>query len=707
MSQSPDGQKPTGLPQFPFGAVYFRKSNPPAEDWARDHRTAAADGLNTFRHWFLWGAIEVSPGVYDWSDYDRHLDLAAEHGIKTIIAEMVNVAPEWAYRRYAHARFETRDGRRVDSVMHGSCVVGGAPGLCLDNQDYRQAAEQFLRTLAERYRDHPGLGGYDIWNEINYPADVCYCPATVAEFRDWLAVRYGDLRALGEAWHRYSFETWEDVMPPRTLGPYPDVLDWLRFRIENAEEQLAWRARLFRELDPMHPVTAHGVAGSLVAMASNTRDDWRAATHVDSYGLTWVACRKGDEPWKLWHAVDLTRAAARGKPFWHAEAQGGPLWLQPQVVGRPREDGRIPTPDDLRLWHMTSFAGGALGLLYPRWRPLLDGPLFGAFGPYAMDGTRTERSETSSRLARWANAPEQAWLWEMRPVRGDVGIVVLPETQLFAYALLGDSSAYAQALEGVYRGFFDNNIQADWVRISDIDAYDVLYLPVPIVVSQASVDRLRQWVAAGGVLIAEGCPGYFDEAGRVETVQPGAGLGTLFGVRESRVEFAPDLVADLEIRFGEHGVPGGLFLQGYDVAGGTAVAWHDDGQAAIVDCAHGNGRVRLVGTMPGFGYAANPVAAARVWFAEALRFAGRAQHVSTGRSAVTARLHEGPAGLCLWVINPERRPVFADLAFGEKWGPFGGGEVLWGGLPQEGVQVRGRRVALTVDARDAVVVRLS
>ena len=62
---------------FPYGAVYFRKSNPPAEDWARDHQTAAQVGMNTFRHWFLWGAIEVAPGKFDWADYDRMMDLAA------------------------------------------------------------------------------------------------------------------------------------------------------------------------------------------------------------------------------------------------------------------------------------------------------------------------------------------------------------------------------------------------------------------------------------------------------------------------------------------------------------------------------------------------------------------------------------------------------------------------------------------------------
>jgi hypothetical protein len=62
---------PAADPVFPYGAVYFRKSNPPEQDWARDHATAARIGMNTFRHWFMWESIEVAPGKYDWADYDR------------------------------------------------------------------------------------------------------------------------------------------------------------------------------------------------------------------------------------------------------------------------------------------------------------------------------------------------------------------------------------------------------------------------------------------------------------------------------------------------------------------------------------------------------------------------------------------------------------------------------------------------------------
>ena len=113
----------TKLPQVPFGAVYFRKSNPPQEDWERDYGVAAEDGLNVFRHWFMWAAIERKPGVYDWDDYDRQMDLAAKNGIKTIIAELTHAVPDWAYRKFAHARQVRADGRPLTSNMGVSSSV--------------------------------------------------------------------------------------------------------------------------------------------------------------------------------------------------------------------------------------------------------------------------------------------------------------------------------------------------------------------------------------------------------------------------------------------------------------------------------------------------------------------------------------------------------------------------------------------------------
>jgi beta-galactosidase len=690
------------LPRFPFGAVYFRKSNPPRADWARDYQVAAQDGMNVFRHWFAWSAIEVAPGVYDWDDYDRQLDLAAEQGIKTIIAEMIAIAPEWAYRTFAHARYETCEGRKLDSSMYGSCAIGGAPGLCLDNTDVHQAAERFLRALVTRYRDHPGLGGYDIWNECGYGAETCYCPATAAKFRAWLQDKYPDLRTLGEAWHRYSVAFWEDIVPPRHQGPYPDTLDWLRFRIDNAYQLMRWRADVIRSIDEEHPVTAHGVAASLTSMANRGTDDWRAAAEVESYGFTWVACRKGDEPWKQFHAVDLARASSRGKPFWHAEAQGGPLWMQPQVIDRPREDGRIPTAEDVRYWALLSFMGGATGLLYPRWRPLLDGPLFGAFGPYDMDGSRTPRSKMASKLAKWANAPEQANLWLSRPVRGEIGIVYVPETQLFAYAQQGNTAFYSESMFGAYPGFFDLDVQADWVHIDHIGEYKALYLPFPLMLSQGTADRLKAWVADGGTLVVEGCPGYFDDCAHAGPMQPNLGLDELFGVQESYVEFTPDLLGSLQFNLGGIPVRGGIFLQSYQPRGGTPVGWYPDGRVAAIDHVFGKGKTRLIGTMCGAGYAGHPQDRSPLFWADVLHFAEQVQHITCSDPDVKARIHDGVGGTFLWVANPSHQPRFVQLQFSDRWGPFSSGHTMWGA---EAVVV-GRRVTLTIGARDVAILEL-
>ena len=192
-------------PQVAYGAVYFRKSNPPREDWERDYAQAAADGMNMFRHWFLWGAIEVAPDVYDWSDYDRQMELAARNGIGTVIAEFSESVPEWFFHGNKDCFSVLRNGAQVPYTgLSGSCMTGGfvPGGLCLDNPKTLGYVEKFLRALANRYKGHPGLFGYDIWNECNYSPDACFCDHTQKKFRAWLKDKYGSLKNLGAAWYR-------------------------------------------------------------------------------------------------------------------------------------------------------------------------------------------------------------------------------------------------------------------------------------------------------------------------------------------------------------------------------------------------------------------------------------------------------------------------------------------------------------------------
>ena len=160
-------------------------------------------------------------------------------------------------------------------------------------------AGKFLTALVERYRDKPATLGYDVWNEG--AVQECFCPATQAKFREWLKAKYGTIEALGRAWHRYSFGDWDSVHPPHSTGGYPDSLDWLAFRRDDAIRLLHWRTELIRRLDKRNKITAHST-GLL------TEIEWRTAADVDSYGYTWVASRHGNDPWMQFQAVDVVRA---------------------------------------------------------------------------------------------------------------------------------------------------------------------------------------------------------------------------------------------------------------------------------------------------------------------------------------------------------------------------------------------------------------
>jgi beta-galactosidase len=691
---------------FPYGAVYFRKSNPPEQDWARDHQTAAHIGMNTFRHWFMWSVIEVAPGKYDWDGYDQMMDLAAKNGIKVIIAEMITCAPEWAFRKYAHARFLANDGHIVESTVSASSETGGYQGLCLDNPDVRAIAENFLVALAERYRNHPALLGYDLWNENTSMGGTptrmyCFCEGTKRKLREWLRVRYGSLEQTRKVWHRYSYETWDDLNPPPTFAGYSESLDWLQFRIDDAYSLFDWRVKLFRKLDPHHQITAHGVAGTLEDLPSASHDEWRSATRVDIYGLTWIASQEGDDPWRQYQALDLVRGGSRGKPFWHAEAEAGPPPIKPEVAGIELKYRRQPTPDDVRLWNLVSCAGGARGILYPRWRPLLDGPLFGAFGAFAMDGSVTPRAEMAGRVARWAN--DNPKLWKSKPVKGDVGLVFVPESEIFNYMQQGDTTFYAQSIRGAYQAFFDSNIQPDFVSIDDVSEYKIVYLPYPVMLKEETAAKLKKYVEQGGTLVSEGLPGYFGEHGHVGIVQPNYGLDEVFGAGESHVEFIPDISDDLMLEVKGAQIYGRFFSQGYKVQGGEAVGHYADGAVAAVEHKFGQGRTLLIGSFPGAGYYLHHAAATRDLFAGLPAMAGVTPQLKIDDNSVQARLHQGAGGTYLWVTNPTQGSRQVKVTLSASAGNYKSGEDIWG---KQSITVDGQQVTVTVGGRDASVIAL-
>lgn len=198
------------------------------------------------------------------------------------------------------------------------------------------------------------------------------------------------------------------------------------------------------------------------------------------------------------------------------------------------------------------------------------------------------------------------------------------------------------------------------------------------------------------------CPGYFDDVGHVGPRQPALGLDALFGVQESYVEFVPDLLENSALGFGDMQISGGLFRQAYQPTTGVPRGHYADGRVAVVDNAYGRGRVRLVGTMVGYGYYSQHDPGTRAFFADLLRLAGKRQQASVSDARIPARLHAGGGHTYLWVANPLRQEIAVRVEMGEGWGPFASGRALWG----PAAAVNGRAVTVTLPGRDAAVIEL-
>ena len=383
-------------------------------------------------------------------------------------------------------------------------------------------------------------------------------------------------------------------------------------------------------------------------------------------------------------------------------------------------------------------AAGVSGILNCRWRPLQNGHVFGSFAYYDTDGAPTDRSEAASRTAKWANAPEQKPLFAACPVRGDIGILFEPDSEVFLTALFGtnlyhtntmgpwnyrydpaklkplqdyatgiDSTAYANAVRGAYQAFMDCNIQADFVKKEDLEQYGAVYVPCPLMLPEAAVEALREYVRDGGTLISEGAPAYFDETGFLCGTQPCAALSELFGAQQSYIEFLPDLLEKEPEPFciGDiSGAAAGLYLQKYTPTTGRALGEYVNlGGTAAVENRFGDGRALLIGTSPGMGYWHHKTGEARALYAWLLEWAGIEQTLVTNSRRVMARLHQGGEYSALWVVNNSLHDTDVRVTLASRFGGIAG-MTQHTGLPD--ARFEGRTVSVRVPAQDAFVAGL-
>lgn len=598
--------------------------------WLKDLQQIKELGFNTVRCWVEWSSNEKEEGQYDFRALEALLELAEEAGLKAIVQVYIDSAPEWVGHAYPDAKFVASNGLPVESQS--------APGFCFDHPRVQEKILAFFSETAEAVKDKPAFYGWDLWSEphiINW-AEVyylgnpeylqfCYCPHTMARFRDWLQKKYRKLENLNESWYR-TYRDWEEVEPPRfgTILTYTDYIDWKEFISDKLAEDLALKAEAVKKIVPQSVVTSHSAIPGIFSRPNwnGTPDDRKMADSVDYYGVSiypkhaWTV-----EPWPVVFRSsghDFARSMGwKNGGFYIGELQAGQgvfgMKLSTPVFGK-----------DLRDWMWTSVAYGARAVNIYAYYPMSSGYESGGYGLVELDGKITERATAAGDVARVITQNMDLFFNSHIP-QSDIAILYNPLSHMVGgqqqFTGEGQAIGYnnlSESLQGIYRAFFEKNIRVDFLHVTDLDTerikkYRLLIVPYPVMMSKDHVDRLIDYVRGGGKLIAEARAGWNDERGFSSDVIPGGGLHEVFGCRETEVKPLYEKKSELTIKTSHESIPllnpgatldALFFEEGFELvnAKSRVLAEFGDGEPAVVYSSYGKGEAIIVGSFIGSAY---------------------------------------------------------------------------------------------------------
>jgi beta-galactosidase len=586
-----------------LGTQYYRPPFPRQKHWEEDFKRIADSGLDTVQLWVVWGWVESKPGIFEYGDYDRLVELAGANKLKVVLSTIAEIQPHWIHREAPGSEMLTAMGSPVVSSCRSECHFGLTPGGCTDHPRVWELMRRFLATTAQRYCGADHLVGWDAWNELrwNVQADglVCYCPHTLKAFRQWLSDTYDGLQGLNEAWLR-RYGDWSEVMPGKTAGrTYTEMMAFAQFLTERCNRHAQARYEVIKAIDPGRPVTVHaaepcpGMQGGREMTPIDRGNDWALADRADGIGCSSFPKWAGLDDADFGMRVEFVRSAAQGKRVWLSEVQGG----------RSSLGFDIHAPVDAasqQRWIWNGVACGAEMILFWCWRDEVFGRESGGFGITGRDGLAAERlaalRKTGQLLRRHAGL-----LASYRPDQPAVGVFFSPRSYYLYWSQEATAKRPAGALGAYARALTRRSIPYTVVEenhLSALDPIKILFLPRVAVTDAATEKRLEAFVRGGGTLVCESESGAFDPHGLYRE-PPERFLTALTGVEEvGRRAVVDDFEAVCEGRKLRLGSVQWLTPM---AGGGDTVATHPEG-ALITEVQIGQGRVILVGGYLGGWY---------------------------------------------------------------------------------------------------------
>ena len=525
---------------FVYGTHYWRPPTPPAEDHVRHlTRIKRECGFDLVKFRLPWNYLEREPASFVFDEVHQLFDICDRLELGVLLELSLENAPYWLEQQYPEARYVNANGRAIELGAQEATPSGGHPGLCLHHPAVHDQAGLFIRRLVNEFKDRVSLALYDCWNEPHLepawcnmmgatPNDTlfCYCENSRRAFRRWLEDTYGDINALNAAWAR-AYTDFRQLNPPILNGNYADWLDWFRFWFDQLQDNMQWRVNTIKQEDPNRKVISHsGAVPPVLPRANAVIHNWKFSEPVDIWGSSFAPQAFGWPLSTCAMVAEVTRSAARGKPYWISEMPGGPS----NILGFRRSWS--PTEKHYRVWNWLSIACGSAGTMHWCYLPERTGHESGCYGMMRPDGAHTVRSLAITHTA--ALIRQQKDLATKRSTPTQVAVLYDPNQSSLLYAMELTDDKVGKAHTGYYRAIWAADLNARYLTEEDLDsiAEPVLILPLPLLLSDLAIDKITAYVAQGGVLITEARTGMFDEHGFTRPTVPAGALADAAGIIE-------------------------------------------------------------------------------------------------------------------------------------------------------------------------------
>lgn len=472
--------------RYHLGAAYYPEWWPQSE-WETDFREMQEIGINAARMGeFAWALFEPEPGKFEFAWMDRAIEIANRHGVDAILATPTASVPPWLYQQHPDV---------LTGNDSGLYTYGGRKGYNTNSPNYLEACARVVTALAEHYGKHPGVIGWQLDNEPGFPFTE-YDPVSEKAFQAWLQKRYGTLEELNRVWNgafwSNMYTEWSQIHFPAHSaegGWQPAIsLDYRRFYSDSFLNDLRCQAEILHQHCENQFVFTNWPSPTWSVDVFAAASEFLDATAWDNY-VSAPGLSDFHRQYTAGFLHDFCRNAGPHQRYLCAE-----------------QNAYVPPPaahEGLRVQAYMDLAHGSHGNLYFEWRrPLagneehrpsfikgFDGNLNPAKGTLAQIGR--EFARLGPALARATTHADIAILFDfVNQWAQGMGGVGDNHPRYTAEAM-----EFYNAFKVLCRDIDVASLKADFAQYKLIIASNLR------LVDDATADKLRAFVAAGGTLV--------------------------------------------------------------------------------------------------------------------------------------------------------------------------------------------------------------